>query len=77
MLEENLPDNNLITKIFINGSYYFRENLDMSVNDLKAFIELLRSCSREKGNIILSNIHTKLDVINRYDDKFEDDDIPF
>jgi len=78
MLEEYVPSNNLIIKCFINGSYYFNKNHHIHVKDIKSFIELLRSCSKEKRNIILSNIYTKLDALDRFaeEDGF-DDDIPF
>lgn len=51
MLEEELPDNAALTRIFINGAYYYSKNNSFPVWALKAFIDLLRSCSREKRNI--------------------------
>lgn len=78
MLEEYVSDNSLIVKYFINGSYYTNRNYHIPVEMIKYFIELMRSCSKEKKNIILSNIHTKLDVLERYFDQTDfDEDIPF
>ncbi len=78
MLEENIPDNPALIKVFINGSYYFGRNYHIPIWIIKIFIELLRSCSKEKRNIILSNLHSKLDAIERYNEPSAfDDDIPF
>ena len=79
MLEESISDSNLIIRCFVNGAHYFKKRFYIPVDQLKSFIQLLRSCSKEKRNIILSNLYTKLDAIERYeemDDGF-DDDIPF
>jgi serine/threonine-protein kinase len=78
MLEEYIPDNSSIMRCFLNGSYYFSKNYYFSVYVLKSFVELLKSCSNEKKNIILSNLQSRLDAVERYDEKIEfDDDIPF
>jgi len=75
MLEENIPSSPTLLKCFINGSYYSMRR-PISVQTLKSFVELLRACSREKKNIILSNIQSRLDSIPRYEDS-DEDDIPF
>ena len=78
MLEENLPNNVALTRCFINGEYSYYKKNSFPVSVLKDFIDLLRSCSKEKRNIVLSNLHSRLDAINRYEEKTEfDDDIPF
>ncbi len=79
MLEEYIPSNNALIKCFINGSYsYYNNNYYIPTSIIKSFLELLRSCSKEKQNIILSNLHSKLDAVQRYDKAPEfDDDIPF
>ena len=77
MLEENLPDNTTLIRCFINGTYYYNKHFNFSISIIKNFINLLRSCSIEKKNIILSNIHTKLDSILRYEETVPEDDIPF
>lgn len=76
MLEEKIPDNSSIIKCFINGAYYYVRN-DFPVFILRDFNNLLKSCQREKKNIILSNLHTKLDSIERYGNSEFEDDIPF
>lgn len=77
MLEESLPDNTTLIRFFINGSYYYNKKFNFPIYVIKNFINLLRSCSIEKKNIILSNIHTKLDAIPGYEETVPDYDIPF
>jgi serine/threonine-protein kinase len=72
MLEESIPDVSNLINCFVKGLYYYTKGKQFSVYIIKNFIDLLRSSSKEKKNIILSNIHTKLDAIDRYDD-----DVPF
>jgi len=79
MLEELVPSNPIITKCFLNGSFYFTKKIFFPVSEIKAFIELIRSCSQDKKNIIFENLFLKLDSIERYSEspvEF-DDDIPF
>lgn len=78
MLEEYVPSNNVIKRCFLNGTYYFSKKTYFQVSEIKAFIELLRSCSRDKKNIIIDNIFSRLDSIDRYSDQnLSNDDIPF
>ena len=75
MLEEYLPSNSELIQCFINGSYYFSRKLTFSTHLVKSFLLLLQSCSPEKKNIIFSNLHSKLDSVERYEIKEEE--IPF
>lgn len=78
MLEEYIPDNTALIRCFVNGSYYFNKSYYIPISIVKSFLELLRSCSKEKRNIILSNLHSKLDAIERYEETPDfGDDIPF
>jgi len=79
MLEEYVPDSSLVISCFVNGQYYYNTSYSFGVEILRAFLELYRSSSREKKNIIIGNIQTKLDAVRRYDQPFNkfDDDIPF
>lgn len=78
MLEELIPKNSLVSNCFINGTYYSNSREDFYVYTLKVFVDFFRSCSREKKNIVLGNLQTKLDSIPHYDQEPEfDDDIPF
>lgn len=78
MLEEYLPSSSLVTKCFLNGTYYYSKNNYFPVHEVKAFIELIRSCSKDKKNIIINNLCSKLDSIERYIEPPVDfDDAPF
>ena len=77
MLERYLPNNNKLIECFINGNFRYFPKHATSINILKSFISLLKSCPIEKKNIIISNIHSKLDSIDRFDPDFSDEDIPF
>lgn len=77
MLEEVLPDNRLIISCFVNGGYTYSTSEIILVDDIKSFVELLRSITKEKSNIMLSNIQTKLDAVKRFDQAEFEEDIPF
>lgn len=75
MLEHYAPTNNTVAGCFLNGSYYYRRDKFFPVTEIKAFIEFIRSCSKDKKNIVISNLCSKLDSIQRYSEPYED--IPF
>jgi eukaryotic-like serine/threonine-protein kinase len=77
MLEDYLPSPVLVARCIVNGGFTYMRNSKFPVWVLKEFIELFRSCSNEKQNIILSNIHTKLDSLERKEETKYSDDIPF
>jgi eukaryotic-like serine/threonine-protein kinase len=78
MLEEYVPNSAVVLKCFINGSYYYNTHHSFQVEVLRKFLDFFRSCSREKKNIVIGNIQTKLDAVKRYAVKVNfDDDIPF
>lgn len=77
MLASEIPDPNVVIRCIINGSYtYYRKRF--SVNTLRDFVHLLKSSSEEKSRIILANLHTLLNSIERFTEKMlDDDEIPF
>ena len=79
MLEEYLPNSSLVIRCFVNGQYFYKTSNWFRVEVLRAFLDFYRSSSREKKNIVIGNIQTKLDTVKRYDQAFSkfDDDIPF
>lgn len=77
MLEESVPKATVLINSFLSGPYYFNKKSVFPVWALKGFLDLLRSCSREKKNIVLANLQTKLDSVPRYEDTKVEDDIPF
>jgi len=74
MLEEFAPDASPILRSFLAGTYYYRKT-EFPVATLKTFIDFFKTCSYERQRIVLANLHTKLDVIERYLET--DDEIPF
>lgn len=80
MLEQYVPDVVEICRSFVQGEYTYFKRSDFPVGVLKAFVHLLKSSSPEKRSAIVSNIHSRLDAIERKEPKKEgdiDDDIPF
>lgn len=78
LLEEYVPSNNVVAKCFINGAYYYSKGSTVEVETLRKFKDLLRACSRERREVVLSNLLNRLDTITRYKDETPfDDDIPF
>ncbi len=77
MLEKTVPDCEIIIRCFIQGTYYYREK-GFSVQAIREFLDLLRTCTNERMRILLANLHTRFDAIARYtDDGPPNDDIPF
>lgn len=75
MLEEFLPKNTLIVSCFIKSGYYFK-NDKFPTSVVKDFLKFFRACSPEQRNVVLANLHTRLDSVPRYNDQ-EDEEIPF
>lgn len=76
MLEEHLPSCYKLTECFVEGNYYYKKNSFVSVDVLESFLRLLQSASMIQKQIILRNIHSRLDAIERYNLDY-DIDIPF
>ena len=77
LLEESLPKNTLLIRCFLNGAYYFAQTW-IDVATVKRFLDLFRSCSVERQQIILSNLYARLDALDRYDaNKNDYNDLPF
>lgn len=79
MLENFLPDPTTISSCFVNGAYRYSKNANFEVDALKNFLALLRKSSREKQEIIIANLHSRLDAMPRHTTAPPqmDDDIPF
>ncbi len=74
MLEDTIPSNKLLVRCFLIGSFKYRLDSLAKVYVIKDFLDLFKQCSIDKKSIILSNLHTRLDVIQR--DEYSDD-VPF
>lgn len=77
MLEEKVATNQLVSKCLISGEFSFYKNRYIKVQVIKNFLNLLKKSSKEKKNIIIGNLQTRLESIEKdYTDQ-EYDDIPF
>ncbi|QDU14547.1 Serine/threonine-protein kinase PrkC [Gimesia maris] len=76
MLERYVPDCSVVINCFIDGVYYLKRT-GFSVSAVKEFLSLIQSCTNERGQLILANLHTRLDSIARYDNTWDADDVPF
>lgn len=79
MLEDEAPDCASVLRCFLDGGFkYYKSGFEVSC--IKNFISLMKSSNDEKRRIILANIQSRLDAIERYEPKKVgdfDDDIPF
>jgi len=80
-LNECVSDTSYIVNCFIDGGYIRTDN-NFYISELKAFLELLQSCSEEKKIIIIDNLASYLDIIPRGSWQIVDgmpfvDDMPF
>ncbi|MGE4292331.1 MAG: protein kinase family protein [Desulfovibrio sp.] len=76
MLEEHVPNASVVTNCLIDGQYSYRPK-GMDVATIKTFIDMFRSVTSEKQRIILANLHTKLNSIDRTSRYSGMDDVPF
>lgn len=75
MLEELIHAPNRLARIFVTGGFRYHARRKPEVANLKNFLSMIRGLSGEKRNIVLGNILTRLDAIDRPQD--DNDDIPF
>ena len=77
MLEKTVPHTPMVTRCFLDGTHYYSKTMEFQVGLVKRFLTLLKSCDHEQGRIILANLHSKMDTIERYLYAPPDDDSPF
>ncbi|WP_417437244.1 protein kinase family protein [Idiomarina abyssalis] len=77
MLEEYVPTNSVILRALLSGGYYHSTSAFFDVSTVKNFLDLIRQAPPAKRNIILANLRTRMDTIDRYDNPSFTDDIPF
>jgi serine/threonine protein kinase len=77
MLNEYLTKPGIAANCFLSGTYYYRQNRTIEVEALGKFLHVFRAATTAKRNILLRNLHTRLDAIDRYEAASFDDDIPF
>jgi eukaryotic-like serine/threonine-protein kinase len=83
MLEEYVPDASLVLGAFLTGAYKYRRT-GFPVSALRDYLHLLKRSSNERQRILLANLQTRLNSVQKYETKkagsgFDDvdDDIPF
>lgn len=76
MLEEYLHNNVELTRCFVDGEYNYITKQIVEIFILEDFISLIKSCSKDRQNIILNNLWNRLDTVPRYT-KPDEDDLPF
>ena len=77
MLEKTVPDSVVVLRLFLDGMYYYRK-AGLEVAIVRDFLSLLRGTLDERANVILANLHTKMDAIPRYSpNEITPDDFPF
>jgi eukaryotic-like serine/threonine-protein kinase len=78
MLEEFVPSPNRIARVFIRGSFKYWEKSRFETEIFREFLQMLKSLPADKQGILLDNLLTRLDAIERSKATFNnDDDIPF
>jgi serine/threonine-protein kinase len=78
LLEETIPDCSVLLNTLLKGAYYYSKK-NFPVRIVREFLHLTKISSPEKRRILLSNLHTRLDAVERYTepDTSDFDDIPF
>ena len=78
MLEESIPQNTSIIRCFLDGTYKFWPQREFKTSILKDFLKFFKGCSKDKKNIVLNNLHSRFDSINRIEgDLLSEEDVPF
>jgi len=79
MLEESITDSWRIIGCFVEGGFYYKSRASIETESLRDFLKLMKSSSSEQAKIIVANLHTRLDAVERYGKELEisDEDIPF
>jgi len=65
-----------LARAFVAGEFSYYRSAQVEVSVLREFIEMLKGLSGEKKNIVLENLLTRLEAVNRTGPDL-DDDIPF
>ena len=79
MLEYYIPDNTSIIDCFIGGRYRYLVKAQFETSILKNFCKFLKSCTKDKKNIVLSNLHSRFASIQITveEELISEDEIPF
>jgi serine/threonine-protein kinase len=77
-MEHAVPDASKVLGCFVTGGYHFIRRRPLIVENIRLFLDLLNRSSAERRRVILANLYSKLDAVDRYSNTpFDDNDIPF
>jgi serine/threonine-protein kinase len=74
-LEVEVPDCASVIRCFISGGYFYKKRY-FSVECVREFLTMFKSCTIEQKRIIVANIANKLEALPRYESE-ADEDVPF
>ncbi len=78
MLEEHVPDASSVAQIFLQGPFRYWTRNEFETDTLQTFLTMLKSLQADKQSIVLENLLSRLDAVQRSKPKSPlDDDIPF
>ena len=77
VLEDEIQNTRDVTRAFLNGSYKFYNRPIFSCYNMREIIRMLKAPENDKANIIMLNIHNRLNQIPRTHKDDLADDIPF
>ncbi len=81
MLEYSIQDGTKVVNCLVPGRYKYwpQHKKNIKVDQLKYFIDILINSSLDQKNVIIANLHSRFDGIERYSDnkEIDDDEIPF
>jgi eukaryotic-like serine/threonine-protein kinase len=79
MLEEVVPNPSDVLRVFLNGAYKFYKQNSIEVENVSSFLKFLKRSDKAKRNVIMRNLHGRLDNIKRHNSfaRDLDDEVPF
>jgi hypothetical protein len=77
VLENEIQNTREVTRAFLNGSYTFYSKPIFSCYNIREIIRMLKASDNDKANIIMLNIHNRLNQLPRTHKDVLADDIPF
>jgi serine/threonine-protein kinase len=76
-LEDYVSKPTRIARTFIDGEYYFRKDWSVRTDTLSGFLGLLKGSNVERANVIVANLCSRMDAVQRYQQDPFTDEVPF
>ena len=76
MLEEYLPEPVKLARIFVSGKFKYYKSVPIKTESIRFFVDLLNSLPNEKLEILMENLKSRLEAIEKTVRDL-DDEIPF